>query len=198
MNPPDPIPAPRAPLTPARIHEAALALIDAHGIEGLSMRRLAAALGVDPMSIYHHVPGKQALLQGVFQAVLEELAIPRRGAGRWQSVLRQLARRFHALARRHPRVVRALLSSAQATAREREIHAVIDACLAEAGFEVDDRTRLAWSIYTYATGLAGVSAREPAADLEFSIDLMIAGIETLAARRRGHAGPVADHEAAGR
>lgn len=188
MKPPDPIPVPRAPLSPARIHEAALALIDEHGIEGLSMRRLAAALGVDPMSIYHHVPGKQALLQGVFQAVLQELVIPRRGAGGWQAVLRQLAGRFHALARRHPRVVRALLASSQPTAREREIHAAIDACLAEAGFEVEDRIRLAWSIYTYATGLAGVSAREPAADLEFGIDLMIAGIETLAARRAGSAG----------
>ena len=183
MKPSAPVPAARTPLSPARIHEAALALIDEHGIEALSMRRLAAALGVDPMSIYHHVPGKQALLQGVFQAVLEELAIPRRGEGGWQAVLRQLARRFHALSRRHPRVVPALLASSQPTAREREIHAAIDACLAEAGFDVDDRIRLAWSIYTYATGLAGVSAREPAADLEFSIDLMVAGIETLAAQR---------------
>ena len=81
----------------------------------------------------------------------------------------------------------ALLARSQPTAREREIHAAIDACLAEAGFDVGDRIRLAWSIYTYATGLAGVSAREPAADLEFSIDLMIAGIETLAAQRMGAA-----------
>lgn len=183
MKPSGSLPAARTPLSPERIHEAALALIDEHGIEALSMRRLAAVLGVDPMSIYHHVPGKQALLEGVFQAVLQELAIPRRGAGGWQAVLRQLARRFHALARRHPRVVPALLASPQRTPREREIHAAIDACLAEAGFEVEDRIRLAWSIYTYATGLAGVSAREPSADPEFSIELMIAGLESLAARR---------------
>lgn len=178
--------APREPLSARRIHAAALELIDAHGIEALSMRRLAAALGVDPMSIYHHVPGKQALLQGVYQAVLQELAIPRRGAGSWQAALRELARRFHALARRHPRVVPALLASAQRTPREREIHAAIDASLVEAGFAVEDRMRLAGAIYTYATGLAGVAAREPASDLEFSIDLMIAGIEALA--RRGQDG----------
>ncbi|HWS74963.1 MAG TPA: TetR family transcriptional regulator [Quisquiliibacterium sp.] len=172
----------RAPLSAGRIHAAALALIDEHGTEGLTMRRLAAVLGVDPMSIYHHVPGKQALLQGVYQAVLEELAIPRRGSGGWQAVLRELARRFLALARRHPRVVPALLASPQRTAREREIHAAIDTCLVEAGFGVEDRFRLARAIYTYATGLAGVAAREPAAELEFSIDLMIAGIETLAQR----------------
>lgn len=182
MKPADRTRAAREPLSPGRIHGAALALIDAHGIEALSMRRLAAALGVDPMSIYHHVPGKQALLHGVFQAVLEELAIPRRGPGGWQAVLRQLARRFQALARRHPRVVPALLGSGHRTAREREIHAAIDASLLEAGFGAEDRARLAWALYTYATGLASVCANEPAADLEFSIDLMIAGIEALATR----------------
>ena len=178
-----PTPA-RTPLSPDRIHEAALALIDAQGVEALSMRRLAAALGVDPMSIYHHVPGKQALLEGVYERVLRELAIPRRSADGWQAVLRELARRFHALARRHPRVVPALLASAQRTPRERQVRAAIDECLVEAGFDVEDRMRLALAIYTYATGLAAVSAREPLADLEFSIDLMIAGIESLAAARQ--------------
>lgn len=158
-------------------------MIDADGVEALSMRRLAAVLGVDPMSIYHHVPGKRALLQGVYQRVLEELPIPRRRAGGWQAVLRELARRFHALARRHPRVVPALLASPERTPREREIHAAIDASLAEAGFDLDERRRLARAIYTYATGLAGVAAREPTPDLEFGIDLMIAGIEALARRR---------------
>ncbi len=79
-------------------------------------------------------------------------------------------------------MVPALLASPQRTAREREIHAAIDTCLVEAGFGVEDRFRLARAIYTYATGLAGVAARDPAAELEFSIDLMIAGIETLAQR----------------
>ena len=67
----------RTPLTTGRIVAAALAMIDGGGVEALSMRKLASALGVDPMSIYHHVPNKQALLQGVYQQVLQELPIPR-------------------------------------------------------------------------------------------------------------------------
>lgn len=175
----------RTPLSARRIHAAALALIDEQGIDGLSMRRLASVLGVDPMSIYHHVPGKQALLQGVYQEALRGLAIPRRSAAGWQGMLRELARRFHALARRHPRVVPALLASTERTSREREIRAAIDDCLREAGFGAEDRAQLALAIYTYATGLAGVAARDPAAEPAFGIDLMIAGIESLARARRG-------------
>jgi AcrR family transcriptional regulator len=207
---PSPGPEPRAPLTADRIHAAALALVDEAGVEALSMRKLATALGVDPMSIYHHVPGKQALLHGVFQRVLRELPIPRAAGLSWQDVLRTLARRFAALARRHPRLMPALLASPFSTPREREIHGAIDAALARAGFGVDDRRRLAQAIYTFASGLAGVAANgpggrpvfdgsgarrapraggdaprartDPAADLEFSVELMIAGIEALAQR----------------
>ena len=200
----------RAPLTPDRIHAAALALVDEAGVESLSMRKLATVLGVDPMSIYHHVPGKQVLLHGVFQRVLQELPIPRATGLSWQDVLRTLARRFAALARRHPRVVPALFASPFSTPREREIHAAIDAALVRAGFGSEERIRLAQTIYTFASGLAGVAAHgpggrpllddsgtrrgpragrdaprartDPAADLEFSIELMIAGIEALARR----------------
>lgn len=198
----------RVPLTPDRIHAAALALVDEAGVEALSMRKLATALGVDPMSIYHHVPGKQALLHGVFQRVLQELPIPRAAGLSWQDVLRTLARRFAALARRHPRVMPALFASPFSTQREREIHGAIDAALERAGFGSDDRVRLARAIHTFASGLAGVAAHGPGgrpvfegtgarraprgggdaqrartdADLEFSIELMIAGIESLARR----------------
>lgn len=52
---------------------AALDLVDAEGLERLSMRRLAGRLGVEPMAIYRYAPGKQALLRGVVDQVLEHL-----------------------------------------------------------------------------------------------------------------------------
>lgn len=197
----------RERLTAARIHEVALALADANGLDGLSMRRLAAALRVDPMSIYHHVPDKQALLQGVFQRVLEELPVPRAGGAPWQQVLRRLAKRFYAVARRHPFVMPALLASPWATPREREIQAAIDRVLAQAGFEAQDRLRIGRAIHVFASGLAGVAAHGPGGrplyspgavasgrsrgagaatdpDHGFGIDLMIAGIEALATGAR--------------
>ena len=56
-------PPTRTPLTPARIAEAALALVDEAGLEGCTMRRLGAELGVEAMALYHHYPGKGPLLE---------------------------------------------------------------------------------------------------------------------------------------
>jgi AcrR family transcriptional regulator len=48
-------------------------LADAEGISAITMRRLAADLGVEAMSLYYHVPGKQGLLDGLTEAVLDEI-----------------------------------------------------------------------------------------------------------------------------
>ncbi|MGB4272039.1 MAG: TetR family transcriptional regulator, partial [Propionicimonas sp.] len=52
----------RAPLSRERLLAAAMALADVAGLSALTMRRLAADLGVEAMSLYHHVPGKELLL----------------------------------------------------------------------------------------------------------------------------------------
>lgn len=57
------------PLTEAGIYAAALRLIDADGVEALTMRKLATALDANPMSLYHHVPNKEAVLRGVTRTV---------------------------------------------------------------------------------------------------------------------------------
>ena len=49
-------------LTPERIVNAGIALVDEEGLEALSMRKLARRLGVEAMSLYHHVRSKEALL----------------------------------------------------------------------------------------------------------------------------------------
>jgi AcrR family transcriptional regulator len=59
-----------APLTKPEIFSAALAIIDAEGIDALTMRRLARDLGVEAMSLYHHVPNKEAVLDGVVDLAL--------------------------------------------------------------------------------------------------------------------------------
>jgi AcrR family transcriptional regulator len=66
--------APRARLSPARIFAAALAVIDEEGLPALNMRRLGAELGVDAMAVYRHVPNKQAILDGVVDLVMVDLA----------------------------------------------------------------------------------------------------------------------------
>jgi AcrR family transcriptional regulator len=63
----------RAPLTRDRVLRAAVALADRDGLASLSMRRLAQELGVEAMSLYHHVANKDALLAGVVDVVVGEI-----------------------------------------------------------------------------------------------------------------------------
>lgn len=67
---------PEQPLSRDRIVRAALALVDAQGVSALSMRRLAAALGVDPMAIYYYLPNKAALQDAIVEAVHVEIEGP--------------------------------------------------------------------------------------------------------------------------
>jgi AcrR family transcriptional regulator len=65
--------APRLPLSKQRVLTGAIALADEAGIEGLTMRTLAESLSVEAMSLYYHVSNKEALLDGVDDAIIGEL-----------------------------------------------------------------------------------------------------------------------------
>ena len=93
----------------------ALELIDRDGVEALSMRRLAAALGRDPMILYRHASGKAALLDGVVETVLAQLQVNPADPD-WAAQLRAVARNYRALALAHPNVVPLLRSLAHALA----------------------------------------------------------------------------------
>ena len=98
----------REPLSRERVLAAAVALADAEGVPALTMRRLAASLGVEAMSLYHHLPGKDALLDGLVETVAAEVvaAVSRAGATSADEDWRDTLRRWFALARevmlRHP------------------------------------------------------------------------------------------------
>ncbi|MCL2467512.1 MAG: TetR/AcrR family transcriptional regulator C-terminal domain-containing protein [Micrococcales bacterium] len=64
---------PREPLSHDKVLAAAVALCDAEGVAALTMRRLGAALGVEAMSLYHYLPAKEALLDGVVETVFAEI-----------------------------------------------------------------------------------------------------------------------------
>lgn len=103
-----------SPVTRAVVLDAALGIIDRDGVDGLSMRRLAEAVGRDPMVIYRHVPNKAAVLDGVAEIVFAELSVDTTGAD-WAAGLRELARDFRRLALEHPRVVPLLVTRPLAT-----------------------------------------------------------------------------------
>ncbi|MFE8946888.1 TetR/AcrR family transcriptional regulator [Streptomyces sp. NPDC007856] len=83
----------------------ALQLIDADGVEALTMRKLAAALDANPMSLYHHVPNKDAVLRGAAQRVGSQFRAGEREDIPWQDRLRELALDFWELSHRHPKLM---------------------------------------------------------------------------------------------
>lgn len=94
----------RRALTRERMLEAAMALADAQGLDALTMRRLAAALGVEAMSLYHHVPNKDALLDGLVDAIIGEVndATSELGGADWRAALRDRCLAARDVMVRHP------------------------------------------------------------------------------------------------
>ncbi|MFF9767882.1 TetR/AcrR family transcriptional regulator [Streptomyces sp. NPDC014636] len=93
------------PLTEAGIYAAALRLIDADGVEALTMRKLATELDANPMSLYHHVPNKEAVLRGVTRMVGAQFRTVTLQDAPWQERVRLLATDFRTLAHRHPELM---------------------------------------------------------------------------------------------
>jgi AcrR family transcriptional regulator len=87
----------------------ALALVDSEGLDALTMRRLGQELGRDPMSLYRYAANRAALLDGVSELVLNELAIFPDDPD-WQAQLRRIAHDLRLLALRHPNVVPLLVT----------------------------------------------------------------------------------------
>lgn len=91
----------RPPLTRQRVLDAALALADRDGVGSLSMRKLAQTLGVEAMSLYHHVANKDAVLDGLVDAVFAEIELPT-GDPDWRSAMRRRADSARGALLRHP------------------------------------------------------------------------------------------------
>jgi AcrR family transcriptional regulator len=105
----------RPALTRHEVLQTALALIDADGVEALSMRRIGRALDRDPMRLYRFASSKEELLDGVVELVLDELRIPATDGAGWEEVLRRTARSFRNIALAHPHVVPLLVTRPLAT-----------------------------------------------------------------------------------
>jgi AcrR family transcriptional regulator len=102
----------RVPLARARILGAAMELADEGGLEGLSMRRLGQALGVDPMALYRHVRDKDDLLDGLRDAVLGEIPVVEPDPD-WRAAIRRQILGARDVMRRHGWAPRLLEDRAQ-------------------------------------------------------------------------------------
>jgi AcrR family transcriptional regulator len=100
-------PSARRPLDRPRIVGMAVHYIDEFGLAGLSMRRLGSMLGVEAMSLYRYVPGRENLLDAVVDSILSEMEadpeIHRSPQDGWQDFLIRLAHGVRRVALAHPK-----------------------------------------------------------------------------------------------
>ncbi|QWF77702.1 hypothetical protein HUW46_01094 [Amycolatopsis sp. CA-230715] len=117
------------------IVDTAVRLIELHGTEGLSMRRLGAALGADATAVYGYFADKHQLVLAVADELIGRTFAGFAPSGDWLADLRAIAERVYRANRAHPRA--ALLVTSRVTGRRHEVAAVelILGILRGAGFD---------------------------------------------------------------
>ena len=184
----------RRPLSRRRILETAVELVDREGLDALSMRRLGRELGVEAMSLYNHVPNKEALLGGMVEVLIEGLEVPREGSGGWEEGVRTAFGSYLKLARAHPEVFQLFATRPLGTGEALRIFEL----LRGAGLDVVAALRAFRALSSYTIGYALAEIRgfpleledgpralelapplkesERDAQFEYGLDLIISGL----------------------
>ena len=116
---------PRTPLSREQVLRAAITLADGSGLEALSMRKLGRVLGVEAMSLYNHVAGKDDLLDGMANLIWSEITLPS-PRGDWRAAIRKTAISVYRTLLRHPWVPGLSIASGRVhEARLRYIDAIL-------------------------------------------------------------------------
>jgi AcrR family transcriptional regulator len=171
-------------ITRELVFKVALELIDRHGADALSMRRLGAALGRDPMILYRHAPAKAALLDGVVETVLGQLKVDPADPD-WAAQLRSVARQYRALALAHPNVVPLLVTRPLATPLAlrprgtlRPLEDVLD-LLTRAGFSGPDALHIYRALFGFLNGHVLNELQELVENPDETDDLLRLGLHRL-------------------
>jgi AcrR family transcriptional regulator len=136
MGRPNPATEPRAPLSKERVLNAAVALAARDGIESLTMRHLADELGAGAMSLYHYVPNKEELLDGMVDIVFSEIELPTTDVD-WKTAMRRRAISTRQVLNRHRWAVGLMESRMTPGPASLRLHDAVLGCLREAGFSIE-------------------------------------------------------------
>jgi AcrR family transcriptional regulator len=190
----------RKALTREAILDAAIELLDRDGMDGLSMRKLGAAVGVEAMSLYNHVPNKEALLDGIHERILLSLDPPAH-TRTWQSFVRHQALALHRALQAHPNAIPLFATRPASTAAAMDRLIRYLEVLEAAGFRATERLSIVQLVAQLVVGHAmwttnvdveiEISAPKevtrafekwnPDRELELGIDALIHGFERLLA-----------------
>jgi AcrR family transcriptional regulator len=127
---------PRARLSKERVLKTAVALADREGLESLSMRKLADELGSGAMSLYHYVPNKEQLLDGIVDIVFSEIEPPSTDVD-WKTAMRKRAISTREALRRHPWAIGLMEGRTNHGPANLRLHDAVLGCLRAAGFSLE-------------------------------------------------------------
>jgi AcrR family transcriptional regulator len=142
-----------AGLSKRRVVLEAIRLADAEGVHGLSMRRLAVALGAGAMSLYHYVASKDELLDAMVDVVFEEIELPPEDAD-WQDAMRRRAISARQVLARHRWAVGLMDARTSPGPANLRHHEAVTACLRRAGFSPVMATHANWVLDSYLYGFS--------------------------------------------
>jgi AcrR family transcriptional regulator len=131
---------------------AALELADKEGLEGLTMRKLGDALGVEAMSLYNYFASKDELLSGLIDIVFSEIEVPQHGG--WKGAMRRRAISALAALSRHRWAVGLMESSMRPGPENLGHHEAVLKRLREAGFSVAMTAHAYSALDSYTYGFA--------------------------------------------
>lgn len=146
----------RPPLTRRRVVEAALRLVDDHGLEALSFRSLAVELETSQMAAYNYVRNKDELLDLMLDVVLGEVDLSGGGGEDWVSQLRAMFRSYHRVLLAHPGLVK--VYSERVKIGPNGLRAIdrILGVLRDAGFRRAPAANAFYTLYNYTIGFAQI------------------------------------------
>jgi AcrR family transcriptional regulator len=140
-------------LSQDRILTAAVEVADREGIDAITLRRLAEVLDVHPTSIYNHLASKDAILDGLVEALMAEAALPE-VVDDWRDWVRTFAYRMRDVARAHPGAYLVFTRRpAQGPIASRQTEGALDA-FRRAGFTVADASNALIGVGLTVLGLA--------------------------------------------
>lgn len=167
-----------------QLQAAALALVDEHGLGGLSMRNLAGRLGTGPMTLYNHVRSREDLDVLVVEAVADGIELPATRHAEWQEEVRGVALAMWRAVRAHPHAIPLILTR---RSRSPAALAVAEALLAALARSGRSGHRLLIAFRTVSAFVMGFAQAELAGPLAVAAgeppDAVIGRVRALPARR---------------
>lgn len=174
-------------LTTQAITAAALQVGDRDGVKAMSMRRIAAELGCDPMALYRHFPDRAALLDAVADRALADVVLPPADQ-EWDVRLRGIFTAIRAVALAHPGIAGHIAARPPLGEHAQPVFRAIAGALTDAGLSPVDGVRVTQALITYLSAAIAMGVQAGAPDARWA--QVKAAISALPGAPPGDALPV--------